>query len=74
MIQLTGITLRRHFEPLLDNASATLYPGHRVGLIGANGSGKSSLLALLRGELSSETGETAIPKQWIIAHMAQDLG
>ncbi|MGB5098713.1 MAG: ATP-binding cassette domain-containing protein [Porticoccaceae bacterium] len=74
MIQLTSITLRRRIEPLLEQASATLYPGHRVGLIGANGSGKSSLLALLRGELSSETGETAVPKHWIIAHMAQDLG
>ena len=74
VIQLNDITLRRHAEPLLEHASATVYPGHRVGLIGANGSGKSSLLALLRGELATETGEVAVPKHWMVAHMAQDLG
>jgi ATP-binding cassette, subfamily F, member 3 len=48
MIRLSDITLRRGAEPLLEGASATLFPGHKLGLVGPNGSGKSSLFALLR--------------------------
>ena len=74
MIQLTDVSLRRGTALLLEHAGATLFHGHRIGLIGANGSGKSSLLALLRGELSADTGEVAMPADWRIAHMEQDLG
>ena len=49
-----------------------MHPGHKVGLIGANGSGKSSLFALLRGELSPDKGELRLPPAWVIAHVAQE--
>ncbi len=73
MIQLSSITLRRGPEPLLEQATATLYPGHKVGLIGANGSGKSSLFSLLLGELSTDQGEVSIPADWTIGFMAQEI-
>ena len=74
MLQLTDISLRRGTELLLEHASATLWRGQRVGLIGANGTGKSSLLALLRGELSPDAGSVSIPADWRMAHLEQELG
>jgi ATP-binding cassette, subfamily F, member 3 len=73
MIQLSNITLRHGPEPLLEDASATVYPGHKVGLIGANGSGKTSLFNLLLGRLSVDAGEVSLPADWTIAHMAQEI-
>ncbi|MFW5927440.1 MAG: ABC-F family ATP-binding cassette domain-containing protein, partial [Wenzhouxiangella sp.] len=73
MIKLSNITLRHGPEPLLVDASATIHPGHKVGLIGANGSGKSSLFSLLRGEMQVDAGEVRIPADWTIAHMAQEI-
>src|SRR5690349_17962305 len=49
-----------------------VHPGQKVGLVGANGSGKSSLLALVRGELHAEAGEVALPPRWVVAHVAQE--
>jgi len=74
LIQLTDVALRRGGRVLLEHASATLFSGHRIGLIGANGSGKSSLLALLRGELAADAGTVLVPADWRIAHLAQELG
>ena len=51
----------------------TLHPGHKAGLIGANGAGKSSLFALLRGELGADAGDCLIPADWRIAHMRQEI-
>ena len=73
MIQLSNITLRHGPEPLLEDASATIYPGHKVGLIGANGSGKTSLFNLLLGRLSVDGGEVSMPVDWTVAHMAQEI-
>jgi ATP-binding cassette, subfamily F, member 3 len=73
MIQLSNITLRRGTNALLDDANATIFPGHKVGLVGANGAGKSSFFALLRGELSLDGGSVSIPDNWVIAHMSQEL-
>ncbi|MFP4146228.1 MAG: ABC-F family ATP-binding cassette domain-containing protein [Halorhodospira sp.] len=72
MLELHDITLRRGSEPLLEGADAAIYPGHKIGLVGANGSGKSSLLALLRGELAPDRGEVRIPGDWAIAWMVQE--
>jgi ATP-binding cassette subfamily F protein 3 len=57
---------------LLEGADVALNPGERIGLIGANGSGKSSLFALLRGELHTDKGELDYPAQWRVAHVAQE--
>jgi len=73
MIQLSSLTLRRGTDVLLDSTSATIYPGNKVGLVGANGSGKSSLFALLRNTISLDSGEMYMPESWVVAHMAQQF-
>lgn len=73
MIQLSDITLRHGPEALLESTSATLYPGHKVGLIGANGSGKTSLFRLLLGEIELDGGALSLPGDWTLAHMAQEI-
>src|SRR5512139_1204019 len=72
MIRFSNLTLARGAKALLEGADATLNPGERVGLIGANGSGKSSLFALLRGELHADKGDADFPAGWRIAHVAQE--
>ena len=72
MIRFSRLTLFRGTKQLLDNADATLNPGERVGLVGANGSGKSSLFALLRGELHADKGEVEFPAHWRISTVAQE--
>ncbi|MCP5276815.1 MAG: ATP-binding cassette domain-containing protein [Thiobacillus sp.] len=72
MIRLQALTLIRGIKPLLESADLTLNPGEKVGLIGANGSGKSSLFALFRGELHPDGGDLDFPARWRIAHVAQE--
>ncbi|HUQ27944.1 MAG TPA: ATP-binding cassette domain-containing protein [Usitatibacter sp.] len=72
MLRLDEITLRRGTRTLLEAASMHVHPGHKVGLVGANGSGKSSLFALIRGELHADAGEVAIPPRWVLSHVAQE--
>lgn len=72
MIQLNKVQLRRGKKLLLEDADLMLYPSWKMGLVGANGCGKSSLFALLRGELQTDQGELKIPKDWQIAHVAQE--
>jgi ATP-binding cassette subfamily F protein 3 len=72
MIRLSHVTLARGAKVLLDAADLAVNPGERVGLVGANGSGKSSLFALLRGELHADKGEVDFPGHWRIAHVAQE--
>ncbi len=74
MIQLQNVSVQRGTKFLLDAAELTIYPGQKVGLIGANGCGKSTLFQLLLGSLHSDTGTVDIPKNWRIAHMAQEVG
>jgi len=72
MIQLNNIALARGEKQLFSDASATINPGQKVALIGANGAGKSSLFKLLLGELAVDQGDLFIPKKWVISHMAQE--
>jgi len=72
MIRLSQVTLRRGAKVLLEGADVSLNPGDRIGLIGANGSGKSSLFALLRGELHADQGEVDFPARWRVAYVAQE--
>src|SRR5690242_15803963 len=72
MIRLSQVTLRRGTKTLLEGADVALNPGDRIGLIGANGSGKSSLFALLRGELHADAGEVDYPARWRVAHVGQE--
>ncbi|MCZ4338948.1 ABC transporter ATP-binding protein [Shewanella colwelliana] len=72
MITITQAQLIRGTKTLLDETSLTIYPGHKVGLVGANGTGKSSLLALILGHLSLDKGEFSVPAGWQIATVAQE--
>ncbi|MFC3094082.1 ATP-binding cassette domain-containing protein [Alteromonas sediminis] len=72
MIQIQAISFRRGTKHLLQDASATLFAGHRAALIGRNGCGKSSLFALIRGELEVDEGEVLVPSQWRIVSVAQE--
>jgi ATP-binding cassette subfamily F protein 3 len=72
MITLRGVVLQRGGKRLLERADLTLVPRQKVGITGANGSGKSSLLALLRGELAAEAGEVEIQPGLRMAHVAQE--
>ncbi|HAF00213.1 MAG TPA: ABC transporter ATP-binding protein [Methylophilaceae bacterium] len=72
MIQFRNLTLMRGAKLLVEEASFQLHPGHKVGLTGANGAGKSSLFALLRAELHPELGNLEIPAAWVVAHVAQE--
>src|SRR6185437_6565277 len=49
-----------------------VHPGQKTGLVGANGSGKSSLLALVRGELHADAGEVDLPPRWVLSHVGQE--
>jgi ATP-binding cassette subfamily F protein 3 len=72
LIQFKQLTLVRGLKVLIQAASLQLHPGHKVGLTGANGAGKSSLFALLRGEMQLEAGDLEMPATWVIAHVAQE--
>ncbi|MBB3192948.1 ABC-F family ATP-binding cassette domain-containing protein [Roseateles terrae] len=73
MITLRNITLRRGTKVVLDDASVTLQPGEKVGLVGRNGAGKSSLFALLTDRLHSDKGDVEIPRQWAVGEVAQNM-
>ncbi len=72
MIRASGLTLRRGTKVLLDNAEFVVHPGERVGIVGKNGAGKSSLFALLLGEIDQDAGELDIPQAWRLSHVKQD--
>lgn len=73
MITLKNVVLRRGSKVILDSASVTLNPGEKIGLVGRNGAGKSSLFAMLNGTLHEDGGEFYIPSQWRMAQVAQDM-
>ncbi|WP_417690478.1 ATP-binding cassette domain-containing protein [Pseudidiomarina sp.] len=72
MISIRGMALMRGGNVLLQNTDITIFPGHHVGVVGRNGTGKSSLFELLRGELQVEQGDCEVPKQWRIASVKQE--
>lgn len=73
MITLKNVVLRRGTKTLLDLACVSINPGERVGLVGRNGAGKSTLFALLNGTLHEDAGDCAVPSQWRMAQVAQDM-
>jgi ATP-binding cassette subfamily F protein 3 len=73
MINLRNITLRRGAKVVLAGASVVLHPGEKVGLIGRNGAGKSSLFSLLAGRLHADAGDIEFPPRWRIAEVAQEM-
>ncbi|MGB1237310.1 MAG: ATP-binding cassette domain-containing protein [Pseudomonadales bacterium] len=73
MIQISQLDLIRGKQQLLKAADLTLHAGWKVGIIGANGVGKSSLFKLILGELQPDAGELSIANNYVIAHMAQEV-
>ena len=72
MIVFNNISLKRGQTELLDNAVATITPKQKVGLVGKNGCGKSSLLALLKKELQTEGGDVTYPSNWAVSWVNQE--
>ena len=72
MIRFIQVSLMRGVKPLLEQVDVTLNPGDKIGLIGANGAGKSSLFAMMRGELHPDQGEIDFPAKWRVAYVAQE--
>src|SRR5205823_4889920 len=72
MIRFSHVSLMRGTKPLLVDADLTLNPGDKIGLVGANGAGKSSLFAMLRNELHADQGEIDFPARWRMAYVAQE--
>jgi ATP-binding cassette subfamily F protein 3 len=72
MLKFTDLSLRRGPRLLIKEATFAVHAGQKVGLTGVNGSGKSSLFSLIRGELSADGGSFDKPPGWVIAHVAQE--
>ncbi len=72
MLKFTGLALRRGTTLLFESVSFTVHSGQKVGVTGANGTGKSSLFSLIQGDLSSDQGEFSKPAEWVIAIVEQE--
>jgi len=73
VIRASGLTLRRGVKVLLDGADFVVHPGERVGIVGKNGAGKSSLFALLTGKLDADAGMVDMPAGWRLASVQQEI-
>ena len=71
MIQLSAVTILRGSKYLLENASASIFPGQKVGIIGRNGCGKSTLFAAIKGEIAPELGTLTVPRNFKISAVSQ---
>lgn len=72
MIVFSSLQIRRGVRVLLDNANATINPGQKIGLVGKNGCGKTTLLSLLKGDLQAEAGNVSYPSTWAMAWVNQE--
>ena len=72
MIHVTNVTLKRGAKTLFTGFDLTVHAGHRAGIVGRNGVGKSSLFLLLRGRLLPEEGDVRLPRSWTVAHLVQE--
>ena len=72
MITLRSLQLRRGAKVVLEGAEVTLNPGEKIGLVGRNGAGKSSLFALLTGRLQADAGDVELPPRWRIGEVAAE--
>ena len=73
MLKISDITYSVEGRPLFEAASVTIPTGHKVGLVGRNGTGKTTLFRLIRGELALEGGEIALPSRARIGGVAQEV-
>jgi ATP-binding cassette, subfamily F, member 3 len=73
MLQAINLGVRRGTKLLFENTSFQIHPGQKVGLTGANGTGKSSFFSLILHQLHADSGDCVYPDHWVIAHVAQEL-
>ena len=73
MLQAINLSVRRGTKLLFENTSFQIHPGQKVGLTGANGTGKSSFFFLILNQLHADSGDCVYPDHWVIAHVAQEL-
>jgi ATP-binding cassette, subfamily F, member 3 len=73
MLRIENLTLARGARQLFADANATLFPGNKVGLVGANGAGKSSLFAAITHELLPERGDISVPSEWLVGEVEQEI-
>ena len=73
MLSFQNMSLRRNGELLIEQLALTIYQGQKVGLVGANGIGKTSLFKLILGELEADIGQLDLSAGIRIAHMAQEI-
>ena len=71
MISLSDVTIMRGTKTLLDHASTSIFPGQKVGIIGRNGCGKSTLFAAIKGEVVTESGNICVPRGFKISSVSQ---
>jgi ATP-binding cassette subfamily F protein 3 len=72
MLQLLDVTLKRGSKELFEHLDFTVHAQHRVGIVGRNGIGKSTMFLMFRGRLLPEVGDVVVPRSWTIAHLAQE--
>jgi len=72
MLSFNGLALRRSATLLFEAVDLKVYPGQKLGITGANGCGKSSLFALIRGELGADQGDFSMPQHWALAWVEQE--
>src|ERR1700746_1801544 len=72
MLLITDISIRLAGRLLIDHSSVQIVPGARVGLVGRNGTGKSTLFRAIRRELATESGTIVIPPRWLVGSLAQE--
>ncbi|HLG80157.1 MAG TPA: ABC-F family ATP-binding cassette domain-containing protein [Bradyrhizobium sp.] len=72
MLSITDLSIRLAGRLLIDHASVQIIPGARVGLVGRNGTGKSTLFRAIRGELATESGTISVPPRWRVGSLAQE--
>ena len=73
MLQALDVTFRRAERAIFEGLSFTVHAGHKVGVVGGNGVGKTTLFELIQGRLRSESGDLLRPRSWRVEHMAQDV-
>lgn len=73
MLSFSRLSVRRGPRVLLEDSTFTIHRGHKVGITGANGTGKTTLLSLIMGDLSPDTGDFDMPRNLVIAHVAQEI-
>src|SRR6201989_2407424 len=72
MLSISDISIRVAGRLLIDHGTAQIVPGARVGLVGRNGTGKSTLFKAIRGELAVESGAITLPPRWRVGSLAQE--